>query len=252
MLPSNALQEGFSLWLEEVAGAKKVRYGRRRLDPFATSCRNTRFAPWLEQVAQNQSVTASDPSQAAVDMTAIGVVTGSHPHLRMTAMGERVLARWSKLALVSSQGDIAEIARCAILYREGTRANDASVRARYQGFMQSYQRLVALQPHAYWAQDLHHLYMPMFLDQEDEQGFNPFKVLTVLCDGDIGPLEQWQEWANEDWKGHERLNRLLRRVASFRPGGTRAFVRALQTCLVADTAPKNFPHLLTSRGFIDD
>lgn len=249
MLPSHALRDGFSLWLEEVVGSKKVRYGGLWLDPFATSCRSTsRFAPWLVEVAQNQPVSAPDPVQALADMGAIGVVTGSHSDPTLTAMGDRVLDRWSELTLVSAKDDVAEIARCTILYREGARAVDEPVRARYLRFMQSYRRLVALQPHAYWAQDLHHLYMPMFLDQRDERGFNPFEVLILLCGGDVGPVEQWEGWAREDWEGHERLARLLQKVASFRPGGTRAFVRALETCLVADTRPEDFPHLLTSWG----
>lgn len=253
MLPSHALRDGFSLWLEDIVGSNRIKYGAASggpwLDPFATSCRNTaRFAPWLAQVAKGQQISASDPAQAVSDMGAIGVVTG-YPTPSTTPMGERVLERWSELSLVASKDDIAEIARCAILYREGLRADDEAIRKRYDGYMRSYRRLVRLRPHAYWTQDLHHLYMPMFLDQEDERGYNPFEVLIVLCGGDIGPLDQWQAWATTGWDGHERLARLLQKVASFRPGGTRSFVRALETCLVADTRPKDFPHLLTAWGY---
>lgn len=252
MLPNEALRDGFSLWLEEVVGPRRVRYGDLWLDPFATSCRNTaRFAPWLVQVAQGQPSGASDPGQAVADMSAIGVVTGSLPGVTLAPMGERVLERWSGLSLIGATGEVAEIARCSILFREGSRATDPATRTRYQGFMDSFKRLIAIRPPAYWTQDLHHLYMPAFLDQSDDRGFNPFEVLTLLSDGDIGTVEQWQDWASADWDGDQRLSRLLAKVASFRPGGTRAFVRGLEACLIADERPRDFPNLLTSWGYTD-
>lgn len=252
MLPNQALRDGFSLWLDEVVGPKRVRYGRLWLDPFATSCRNTaRFAPWLVEVAQGSQVGGSDPVQHVVDMKAFGVVVGEHPEPKTTSMGENVLDRWSRLGLIAAGGDVPEIARCAILYREGRRASDESQRRRYAGYMRSYQRLIALRPHAYWTQDLHHLYLPMFLDQEDQRGFNPLEVLAVLCDGDIGPVEQWREWATQDWEGSAKLSFLLEKVKSCRFTGTHLFVQALQACLVADAAPKKFSSLLSSWGYVD-
>lgn len=249
MLPSHALRDGFSLWLEEVLGGPRVRYGPHPLEPFATSCRNTlRFAPWLAEVEAGRAVSAADEVQAIGDMRNVGVVSSSLPNPVATEMGRRVLDRWKALGVLSVETETAEIARCAALYRTALRFGDHAIRQQYCGYMESWCRLVALRSADYWTQDLHHLYMPLFLDQYDKRGFNPFQLFVTLTDGDIGSVDLWRSWALEPWEGHNHLARLLKKVDSFRPGGTRAFVRALEACRVVDTAPKKFPALFTDWG----
>jgi len=248
MTPRLALSDGFKLWLDEVAGGAKVRRGHQ-MYPFATSLRSTaRMVPFVKQVAVGPDLETGDSVQVVADLNFAGLATGQYPDHALTEVGMATLSRWRELE-IDNTDEIDEVARCAVLVGQGLTAGTG----RYVDAYELWCRLVQLQPADYWFTDIYTLCLPMFLDQENAQGYNPFKVLTVVNKGEIGAIDDWRDWAENDATVGALLTKLLDRTKeSFRVGGCRAFCRGMEARRLATEDPDQLPIALAAWGISND
>lgn len=244
--PRHALRDGFSQWLEELVGSG-IRPSRR-LDPFSSSMRNIgRTIPWLSDIAQVQAPTAGDQTQAVTDLRSARLVEGSFPSQTLSALGRATLGKWQELGIDRVDPSL-EIAQCAALLSEGVRLASPL----YTDMMAFWRELVSLRAEDYWTRDLYTLHMPSYLDQADSHGYNPFRVLLVSPDMDIGNEAEWGAWAETSWEGAARLKQLLTKVKSERPGGRLTFCRAMEAHRLSEEDPEALREALTSWGVPDD
>lgn len=257
MQPNEALRDGFDNWLDEVVTPRRPkrrsrpRTGPLDLDPYETSMRRSySVAPRLAEIRDAGTPHgAANPRQAVTDLRSLGLVAErSGVNSELSAMGQKVLDRWESLSIMTEDSETAEIARSAILYREGCRSLDPVIRDEYSTRMAWYKYFTAQWPVSYWVQDLFHLYMPLLLAQTDSRGFNPFKVLVATNKGAIGDEDEWHTWANAQWAGSSSLQGLLGRVSGSRPGGLKGFILSLAACDLADTDAPAYRNFLEERA----
>lgn len=250
MLPNEILTDGFCLWLEEFKGRYRPVIPP---DPFATSLRSTApvFA-WLQRIDEGIPIESSPRrrQQGVTDMKAnMGLVSGPRDDPQLTAFGRAVLARWQELGL-DKPSDAHEIARCAALIRAGLNWNDPEIHGKYWLKYASWERLAQLPSPGYWLQgDLHRLFLPYFLANEDSRGYTPFTIFVALSGGRIGETDDWVAWASGDWEGATNLKDMLDYIrGTYRLGGSLNFRRALEAVRAARHTDESFPRLLEEWG----
>lgn len=250
MLPNEILTEGFSLWLDEFAGRYRPVIPP---DPFATSLRSTALVfDWLQRIDEGTPISDSPRrrQQGVTDMKVpMGLVSGARDDPRLTDFGKAVLARWRDLGLEQSS-HAHEIARCAALIHAGLDWDDPMIRNKYWPKYASWERLAQLPSPSYWLQeDLHRLFLPYFLANDDSRGYNPFSIFVALSGGRIGETTDWFAWASATWDGASNLKDMLEHIKStYRVGGSLNFRRGLEAVRAVRHNDQSFPRLLDEWG----
>lgn len=245
MEPRMALKDGFEYWLSEITSPKKMPH--RPFYPFATSRRSTAVMyPLLDRTNTGQPLGVNDTTQAVTDLRNALLVKGSFPNHSIAKLGAATLALWCDLGIANSESSD-EVARWASLIRLGVELGERF----YVDAFQFWCRLTALAPSTYWFSDLYTLVMPVYLDQEDTNGYNPFRVLTAVNDGEIGSEPQWREWeqSNQGNNLGSGIAQLLHRVReSYRYPDCLAYCRGMEAYRIVQAEPESLHDVLKSWG----
>lgn len=246
MNPRNALMDGFTLWLEDVASGPRVSQ-KAPLDSFATSARNCgRTAPWLHQIADNKPLSASDQRQAVTDLQGMELVKRDGDVVQLTQLGELALQGWIDFGVDSDDTEAYpshEVIRSAVLIAAALSTGVTRYVSQYDFWCD----LVELKPAEHWfSGQVWDMYLPSYLNGSDERGYNPYAILRALGNG-LGSLEQWQEWAT-DAEAPPLLDKFIRRVSGNRPGGRKNFMKALEAYRISKHEPARLAPALSAWG----
>jgi len=245
--PAEALTTGFEQWLKHVTGhdtpVARISPGQP-LTPYSTSMRVTKpQTEWLTQIERKVPL-AGDATQKYRDLRAAGLLPLDQT-VRLSSLGRTVLTEWRRLQ-VDDANDGHEVVRAATLCRLALRANDQN----YRQYMRFWIRLRELRPPEDWFNDLGNLILVTYLHRTDQNGYNPFLVLTGLAAG-FPDFTDWQDWAAElptppGWK-HSRLGHLMNRVTSLhdRSRGLRTYCQAMEAVFLAVDQPAVLPAAVT-------
>lgn len=227
MTPGEVFQTGFSPWVKWAYPLKgRVQQGAP-LDPFATSLRTTKMmVDRINEIVSTGSIqSGSRPSQAMTDMGihGAGLAAGTAANAKLTPFGADVLEEWTRLGIAVGDAEN-EIARCGVLIRLGIEQGMDT----YTGLFRNWNCLVRIKPAEYWLQDVWHLFLPSYLDKTDKSGYNGFRVITAVNDGDVGDRQAWDAMAQADADLRPYLEILIGRVSSGRYGQRASICRAME------------------------
>lgn len=244
MDPQEALEGGFSQWLNDVAGGRYVKQAHQ-LDPYTTSWRiSGQGVPWLKAIETGSQPQTADPGQNVRDLRSAGLVEGGgNVQPTLTSLGAATLTAWRHLG-VDNSDTRDEVARAATIVRCALDLGETL----YVRMFEFWCELLGLRPAADWFGDIPGLYLASYLNYTSPSGYNPYRVLVALDHDFAGALPSWSTWAQS--AGDPHLTRLVKAVTDFsnRPGGRRTFCQGMEAVRLTRSGVDDLPGLIADWG----
>jgi hypothetical protein len=244
MDPQEALEGGFSQWLDDVAGGHRVRQARP-LDPYATSWRNSgRGVAWLKSIEGGSQPQTADPGQNVTDLRNAGLVEGGGSvQPTLTPLGSAALTMWREHG-IDNPDERDEVARAAATVRCALNLGVP----KYVEMFDFWCELLNLRPAVAWFGDVPGLYLVSYLNRTSPSGYNPYRVLVALGHDFSDSLPSWTAWAAS--AGSAPLSKLVRAVTDFsnRPGGRRTFCQGMEAVRLTRSGVDDLPGLIADWG----